>query len=351
VTDQSGQILAQGITGAAANIADTINLLGQRTRQAKAFRTMAVDGLGMDPDEVDKMSLPQLQGTMQGVALKNAQQQHAAQIMDIQSQAEERRNIGAYRQSLADKATADEGNMKNFGDLVAGRGGDLTPAQMIETMNEAGLNPDQQEKLSRAYQGVNAMEPGGGVAFSEDPVSGQRFAIKGKQVIPSGMNPEKAVIQAQDVVDQEGNPTGTQIIPHPNGKGFTVIKGPNAAQAGRLDQQTLQGYMGILHGQGNNPGLLSELTLADNMNAKAKADKSGKTLPYDPAQYAIVKSSIARIQSALQAHDQSANAQPAVAANPAVTTPPKITSQGEYDALKPGRAYYDENGKVRIKGK
>ncbi len=80
VPNRSGEILAQGVSGAASTIADTITQLSQRMRQTKAFRQMAVDGLGMDEEQVDRMSLPQLQGMMQGVALKSEQAQRQAQI-------------------------------------------------------------------------------------------------------------------------------------------------------------------------------------------------------------------------------------------------------------------------------
>ena len=83
VPNRSGEILAQGVSGAASTIADTITQLSQRMRQTKAFRQMAIDGLNMNEEEVDRMSLPQLQGKMQGVALKSEQAQRQAQIQEM----------------------------------------------------------------------------------------------------------------------------------------------------------------------------------------------------------------------------------------------------------------------------
>lgn len=74
VVNRSGEIMAAGISGAFGTVADTITELSKRAREAKAYRTMAVDGLGMEPEAVDKMNLEELQGHMQGVALKSSRE-------------------------------------------------------------------------------------------------------------------------------------------------------------------------------------------------------------------------------------------------------------------------------------
>lgn len=72
VSNQAGQILAQGISSAGDSIGKGIEAMVAKTKALKATRAMAVDGLGMDPDQVDGMSLPQLQGMMAGGALKRS---------------------------------------------------------------------------------------------------------------------------------------------------------------------------------------------------------------------------------------------------------------------------------------
>jgi len=67
------QYLFQGISGAGQSLGEGIEQMMTRLKQAKAMRTMAVDGLGMDPDAVDKMSAGEVQGHLQGAALKNQQ--------------------------------------------------------------------------------------------------------------------------------------------------------------------------------------------------------------------------------------------------------------------------------------
>lgn len=83
----SGQILAQGISGATSGLSGTITQYAGLLKQAKAYRTMAVDGMGMDPEAVDKMSLPELEGHFQAVALKTQQQEAQARIAEQQARA------------------------------------------------------------------------------------------------------------------------------------------------------------------------------------------------------------------------------------------------------------------------
>jgi hypothetical protein len=64
VQPRGADYLFQGISQAGASVGEMIAQMKQRARQTTAMRSMAVDGLGMDPDQVDKMSLPQLTGTL-----------------------------------------------------------------------------------------------------------------------------------------------------------------------------------------------------------------------------------------------------------------------------------------------
>lgn len=82
------QYLAQGISSAGQNIAEGIEGMTKRLRQTKAMRTMAVDGMGMDPDKVDNMTPEQIQGIMQGMAVKNAQAEAQARRQMEQAHAD-----------------------------------------------------------------------------------------------------------------------------------------------------------------------------------------------------------------------------------------------------------------------
>lgn len=326
-----GQSWSNAIQGVGNSISGTIDQLGAQHRQLKALRTMATDGLGMDADDVDGMSVSQLTGVMQAAALKSASQTRQAQAADLQSQARERDSIGAMRQATANRGTADAEAMKTFNTLISGVDdpSKLTPGQVQKFMGQAGLSAESQKTIGDGYRMMTEGGAGGDMMFNEDPITGARFAVKGKQVLPSGANPSKvAAPQAVSLLDAQGNATGTQVIPHPNGKGFTVVKGPNVAQAGRLDEQTVNGYQQQLFGDGAmKQGLYDQIKTADLQNAKAKAGlpdpaTAGKLKyqPFPQDQYDAMKAAAARITGALKQHDAAASGAPS-AVTPAVPAP------------------------------
>lgn len=64
--------------------------------------------------------------------------------------------------------------------------------------------------------------------FVEDEETGSRFFTRGKQTMPSGVNPKKLSAQFEQAVDPEGNPTGMLIMR--DSKGRPIIK--DAPQTG-----------------------------------------------------------------------------------------------------------------------
>lgn len=318
VVDRSGEILAQGITGATSSLSDTIERLGALHKQTKAYRTMAVDGLGMDPDEVDNMDLPTLQGKLQGVAIKGAADQRKAQIADLMSQASERQNIGMWRQAMAAKSNQQESRMGDFNQLMAGAGGggapdpsaatnmmltgggipagagdstSLTPQQVQVMMGKAGLDPDQMAKVASAYKTMGAGGSGADVMPRTANVGGTDVIYNPRtgnfQAKP---NPGGAPV-ATDVLDADGNPTGQKVIPHANGKGFTVIKPPGSTSPKlmpAIDGSTGKPIPGIyaddkgnFHSrQGNSLEQIKQLTGGDD--APAPAANDGKVKMKNP---------------------------------------------------------------------
>lgn len=93
------EYLFQGISGAGHNIGEGITQMSANLKKLKAYRAMATDALEMDPDQVDKMSLPELEGHFQSVALKN-------QMEQTRALADERRARAADYQMRADEAQA-----------------------------------------------------------------------------------------------------------------------------------------------------------------------------------------------------------------------------------------------------
>lgn len=100
--DRSGLILAAGITGAANSIADKIDKTTAETKKLKAYRSMAVDGLGLDADEVDNMDLPTLEGKMQSLAVRNLMQGMAEKKQQMGFAAQDQ----GFRQAEATRAQA-----------------------------------------------------------------------------------------------------------------------------------------------------------------------------------------------------------------------------------------------------
>lgn len=276
VNDNSGQILAQGISGAGQSISEAIDTYTQRARQTKAYRQMAVDGLGLDPDDVDKMSLSTLQGKMQGMALKAANQQRQAQTQDLLSQIQQRVGIGNRQQAQADAlnqkgaawqrfvqsqgndggadasglptnplAQAGPGGMDTSTAMGVIRGaptgpapadgGGFDPVGMMRKMTAAGVDPKDALENVKAMMAAGQM--GGGAPqtnFAEDPITGFRALINGKTTTPTGVNPAKVKQPPSfPVVDPTtGKPTGDMMVAHPGKQGFFISKGKNNASAG-----------------------------------------------------------------------------------------------------------------------
>lgn len=265
VVDRSGEILAGGITSAANTISDTIDKYSQITRQTKAYRTMAVDGLGMDPDEVDKMSLPQLQGHMQGVAVKNAQAEQQAKIADLMSQRNERDSIGNWRQSQADASTRSNNNMSGFNQrmsdfmqpgagpsamdamtmnrLAGGApgmgpvdaatanpsvGGRLSPELVQQMMAQSNLSPAQMQDVAKAYQtmGGKATADNQPKPFSVNGIDGL-YNPKSGNFVPSPTNKTPGVIELHD---EDNNPTGVKGIYDAKKGKFVQIKAPDSGE-------------------------------------------------------------------------------------------------------------------------
>lgn len=127
--------LAQGISDAGRGIAQGIAQLSADLKKTKAYRAMAVDALGMDPEAVDKMSLPQLEGQFQAVAVKNAMEgvkqrrQEHDQLMEMRA-----RQMMAQQTAAADRAGYDA----EVAQMMAPR---ILPDAPAGMMDENGVIP------------------------------------------------------------------------------------------------------------------------------------------------------------------------------------------------------------------
>jgi hypothetical protein len=229
VVDRSGEIMANGISNAVGSIADTIDLLGQRHRQLKAYQTMAVDGLGMDKDEVGKMSLPQIQGIMQGEAMKSAVQQRKAQAQliqekaaNLQTQQDEAGAMGAIAPVMQDWMQKNPGKQPAATDIMG-------------FMQTAKLNPRAQSAIMQKL--IPAMmngEGGGAVApqFITSP-SGNHYAVLKNSMMNDNQRP---------AMDDSQVPDGYEAVPDGKG-GMRYLRAPAAKTIPPAAQNKLTEYL------------------------------------------------------------------------------------------------------------
>jgi len=306
--NRSGEILAQGISGATSNLADTILQLGQLHKQTKAFRTMAIDGLGMDPDTVDRMSLPELQGTMQGMALKSAQQERQANIqymmehgnyfrqrgqLEAADAARVQAGLDANKRAMADIAQETQLQPQpGFGVINTMMNGAVQPQLDRNRLlniyaKEGALTPDMMMKLS-GIDGENGSE----IKFQEDPVTGRRFGTFGKSIMDSGIDPKMmpAGGVVQSILDEEGNEVGKGTINPKTGAIQILSHGPKTLPAG---------FSNALYGAGGefSSGIKQQFDAAKANLAMPDADIAARLKSTKPADIAAFK---ARNKTALQ---------------------------------------------------
>lgn len=212
------QYLNQGISSAGQNIAEGIEGMTKRLRQTKAMRTMAVDGMGMDPDKVDNMTPEQIQGIMQGMAVKNANAEAAARVQMEQAHAD-------YFQRMNLKSAADDKFSKTVNDYMSYKplaNGDSGPAQMPEldpqtlirlSAQSGTLDPDKAMEYMKQLNGGAGQTP---TMFDEDMVTGSRFARHNGTIMPSGMDPK--------MVSQSGPQTSADDNFYFDGKKWNTLK-------------------------------------------------------------------------------------------------------------------------------
>lgn len=169
VNNNSGQIMAQGIMGAGASITDAITKHTAETKKLKAYRAMAVDGLGLDAEEVDKMDLPTLEGKMQSLAVKNVmgQMQQRQQQAQFAQQDQQMQMDAAGRQKQEfdyqqQQRTAGAAMMKDPALNGVGPTGpvqpDFSPQNIMGAAARAGVVLDPEKVMAIMQRGGNTQK-------------------------------------------------------------------------------------------------------------------------------------------------------------------------------------------------
>jgi hypothetical protein len=273
----SGQILARGISSAANSVADTITELGQQHKQAKALRVMAVDGLGMDPDQVDKMSLPELQGTLQSVAVKNANAQRQAQIEEIQARTNFMNERAGSADALGQMAPAlDTWSKANPGKQPAAQ-------DILGMMNGIKMDPRTQgvllrDLLPQMMGGNNGEQP-----QNFRSAAGNPYVFMNHTLIP-----DRAGVDPSQFMDSA--PPGMTALP--NGKGGVTWKNTNRALPSTYDSR-------LSNSAGN--GLVDQLGALQQSAQTPDADLLARpTIGGDPKKLATFKANVQKNITTLQ---------------------------------------------------
>lgn len=255
---QAGQSIAEGIKG-----------MRQRLLQTQAMRSMAVQGLGMDPDQVDKMNLNQLQGTLAGAALKrsNVGQQLEQQLMAEKTKgaALERtimegdqaamQRLQAIRQARTQASLPAPGAPGSPGGPDGPPNPNVRPYDasdprtMMEDMNTAGVRPQigyQMMESARAAAQAHRYEAQGNMYDARAAGNGNGDQPIVPQTLPGGYvgfrlpgsnqmdirQDMSAGPQANQVEDEQGNVAGTVI----NMGGKNIFRPAKPAIQNKLNQ-------------------------------------------------------------------------------------------------------------------
>lgn len=189
--------LAGGISAAGHSIVQAIEKSQAESKRLKAFRAMAVDGLGMNPDEVDAMDADTLQGKLEAVAIRSQRQREQAQLED-QEYEQMQRTAGADFQARLNT------------------GQPLTPQALMAAAQESGfqLPPQVLNQMMREGDATNWDE----IMPRPFEIDGVRGAV-GKsgqfQFLPT--TPDS--LPTIPVLDPDGNVLGYRVA---TGKGGTA---------------------------------------------------------------------------------------------------------------------------------
>jgi hypothetical protein len=268
--------IANGISQAGQAWANVLPMIGQnfaqQRKEAKAADALRDAMKGPDDPETGQPSNPnpfglsddawhslswrdksaRAQGYMKATALQSAMQEQQLKQAEInryntQAAAEggDARLLQALDQQVNVPLDPLTGTPATDDPNAAKLAGSLTPIQRAVIHAGAQMGPTQRGSAAAIYRQIlpqimGGDDNGGGVNFTEDPVTGQRFATHGKILESSGLNPSKLTgavnTQAQPVTAPDGSlqgyniPTGNSRAPFK----FTAVKDLNDQQKGQL---------------------------------------------------------------------------------------------------------------------
>jgi hypothetical protein len=228
------QYLFQGISGAGGSIAEGIESMTKRLRQTKAMRTMAVDGMGMDPDKVDGMTPEQIQGIMQGIAVRTQQAQAKAQMEMEQAHANyyNRFNQKADRE---DNFSSAVNQFMQPHPMAPGDQGPPAPAPKLDPQTlmrleaQAGtLDPDKAMQYMKQLQDQNG---------TDNPLTFDTTSVPNATIVKTKKGNEFQVLRNNDGTAPDA-PPGYQMVG--DGKGTWKAVKLNPGDMTATDRAKLQ---------------------------------------------------------------------------------------------------------------
>jgi hypothetical protein len=208
----------------------------------------------------------------------------------------------------------------------------LTPDVMTRLAAESQLPMEDQFRMSAMLENLAQSDAGAMTSqFNEDPITGFRFMERGRQVLPSGVNPEKSGTVGT-VFDEQGNRVAGVVR---DARG--AIRNLPADNAARERKMSIEA---VVDAEKALMAIDDEIRVWNNASDKAKTDKSRKAP--DAKRLQELERRKSRLEKLLSHADTEESTQDA-------GEPPTVKSKVEVDKLPSGSEFIFNGKKYRKK--
>lgn len=255
-TGRANEMMMGNINTAANGISAAIERNLTEAKKLKAYRAMAVDGLGMDPDQVDQLDVDTLEGKFRAEVLRRDQQRAGREEEAYQRSVRDRENEQVFTRALGMAANPD-------------------PAQLPPGMLEQYVTGEQpQFSMTDAPGGASAPQPldvnrilniagASGVSLKPETVARMIAEHTGGKTFFNSTDPMTA--------DVPGVPGAKRVVLGPNQS--SIIRTGTELPEGVAD---VPGYKAVSDGKGGVkylPLKSSELTDEDRIKYRLQNEK------------------------------------------------------------------------------
>jgi hypothetical protein len=161
IQNRAGELLAQGINSGGQAISEAIEDYGRRRDELKGYRQVAL-AMGLPTEQVDKMSLGQIKGSIMANEFKQGQEQYRQKQEQYQKG---QRAQAAIKGVLASLLQRTQPQPDLPGTLDLGRGPLRNPVMAAPELNASPGSRAMLESLNQNPEAVNG--PEGGAMFGE----------------------------------------------------------------------------------------------------------------------------------------------------------------------------------------